>query len=133
MNFRTIFLLLWMVVFTTFLLNASHFAAAQPLAPLAPQTAYLSSTPLNQVALERCTDAHLSRKAVPLHAELRRKSDSAVTIAHRRVHRRFGVETPAALTDPFFHQIDQTFDRNHEVRSSARFLSNGRSPPNPSV
>ena len=133
MDFRTILSLLWIVVFATFLLNAPHFAAAQPLAPLAPETAYLSSTPLNRVASQRRAHTHLSRKAVPCHAELRRRSDGVVTLAHRRMHRRLGVETPAAPAGPFFRQIAQLFDRNHQVRSSARFLSNGRSPPNPSV
>lgn len=133
MNFRTIFPLLWIVAFTTFLLNAPHFAAAQTLASVTPQSAYPSSTPLNRVAPPRCPDARLSRKAAFQHAEFRRKSDGVLTIAHRRVHRRLGVETPAAPADPFFRQIYQLFDRNHRVRVSARFQSNGRSPPNPSV
>jgi hypothetical protein len=134
MNSRTIYSLLWTVLCSIFLLTAAPgFAAAQPLAPLAPQSTYLSSTPLNMVAPERCAGARLPRKAVSLHTELRRRSDGVVTIAHRRVHRRFGVEKPAATADPFFLQIGQSFDTNIEVRSSARSQSNGRSPPNPSI
>jgi hypothetical protein len=133
MNFRTIFSLLWIVIFTTFLLKAPHFTATQPVAPTAPKTVCLSSTPLHRVAAETCADAHVSRKTVPPHAELRRRNDSVVPFAHRRVHRRFGIETPTAPSDPFFRQIGQMFDSIHQVRATARFLSNGRSPPNPSV
>ena len=133
MNSRPIFSLLWIVLCSTFLLAAPGFGVAQPLARLAPQSTFLSSTPLNRIAAERCADAHLSRKAVSPHAELRRRGEGVVTIAHRRVHRRFGVEKPAATADPFFVQVAQLFDASIEVRSSARFLSNGRSPPNPSV
>ena len=130
MNFRTACFLLWIVVSTTFLLNAPCFGAAQPLAP---QSEYQSSIPLKRVAPEACIDGHSPHKTVRLHAELRRRSGSVVTIPHRRVHRRFGIETPASPIDPFFLQVTQLIDGNLQVRSSTRFHSNGRSPPNPSV
>jgi hypothetical protein len=130
MNFRRIFYLLWIVVSTTFLLNAPCFGATQPLAP---QNGYRSSILLKRVVPEPCADAHSPRKTVCLHAELRRRSGSVVTIPHRRVHRRLGIETPAAPIDPFFLPIAQLIDKNLQVLSSTHFRSNGRSPPYLSV
>ena len=130
MNFRRMFYLLWIVVSTTFLLNAACFAAAQPLTP---RNGYQSSILLTRVAPEPCADAHSPRKTARSHPETRRRGDNFVTIPHRRVHRRLGIETPAASIDPFFLPLAQLVDTNLQVLSSIRFLSNGRSPPYLSV
>lgn len=130
MNFRKMIPLLWIVISTTFLLNAACFGAVQPLVQ---HSEYQSSILPKRLAPGRCDAVHSSRKPVSSHSDLRRSSPSIITIAHRRVHRRFGIESPAAPVDPFFLRVSQLFDASLQVRSSARVHSNGRSPPNPSI
>jgi hypothetical protein len=127
MNFRRIFYLLWFVVPTTFLLSAPCFGAAA-LTSAASRT---SSALLQRDSPGWSVGAHLSRKKINPHSELQARTGSLVTIPHRRVHRRYGIETPALRMDPFLVQVADLIDTHPQVRSGARFHSHGRSPPIP--
>lgn len=126
MSFRRILYLLWFVVSTTLLLSAPGFGAAH-LTPRASSALLQCDSPCGLAG------AHSSRKRFNPNPEWQVRTSNVGSIPHRRVHRRFGIESPAAPSDPLFLQIANLFDTNLQVRSYTRLQSNGRSPPNPSV
>src|ERR1035437_2388023 len=128
MHLRKIPYLLWIFVFVTLLLSSPCVPAR---ADIVLSSSRASSILLTWKSSRLSLGTHLSRKKLSQHADLQGRTSSVVMIAHRRVHRRFGVETPAAPIDPLFVQVGRLIDANPHFRSSARFQSYGRSPPLP--
>jgi len=126
MNFRRILYLFWFVVSTTILLSAPCFGAVLS----APRTSRASSGQLQCDSHRWLVGARVSGKKLNPNPELQARTSDVVSIPHRRVHRRLGLETPATPIDPFFLQVAQLFGIDFQVRSFTHLQSNGRSPPN---